>query len=103
MRIIKELAKRIKEEIHDARWYAKEALEHKEMHQEIADTYIRIAKEEIVHADLLHDKVVALIRKAAAEKDVPPAMREIWEWQHEEIIEDEAEVKRLIEMYSTHG
>ena len=99
MRIIKEVAKRIKEELHDAKWYAKEALEHKAINTDLAEAYIRLAREEMAHADLLHEKVVVLIRKASTEKTVPPAMREIWEWQHGEIIEEQAEVKRMLEMY----
>ena len=37
--------------------------------------------------------------KAAAEKPVPPVMREIWAWQHDELIEQERDVRRLMEMY----
>lgn len=102
MRIIKELSKRIKEELHDAESYAKMAIEHKTVYPELAEAYHHLAKEEIGHANLLHDKVVTLIRKASMEKEAPPVMRELWAWQHEEIIEEEAEVKRLIEMYNAH-
>lgn len=99
MRIIKELSKRIKEELHDAQWYAKAALEHKDDQSDVADAYHHLAKEEISHASLLHEKVVALIRKASTEREPPPVMRELWAWQHEEIVEEEVEVKRLLEMY----
>ena len=102
MRIIKDLSKQIKEELHDAEKYAKMALEHKTDYPELAEAYHHLAKEEISHANILHEKVVAIIRKASMEKDVPPVMREIWEWQHGELIEDEAEVTRLIDMHSTH-
>ena len=100
MRIIKELSKRIKEELHDAEWYAKAAMEHKMEHSDLADAYHHLAKEEMGHANLLHEKVVAIIRKASAEREPPPVMRELWAWQHEEIVEEEAEVVRLIEMYN---
>lgn len=103
MRIIKELSKRIKEELGDAEWYAEKALEHKAEHPEVADLYHHLAKTEMGHANDLHDKVVALIRKASGEKTVPPVMREMWAWQHEEIIEEQAEVMRLIDMYNAHG
>ena len=102
MRIIKDLSKRIKEELHDAEWYAKQALEQKAINPDVADMYHRLAREEVDHADMLHDKVVAMIRKASAEKDVPPVMREMWAWQHEEIVEEHAEVMRMIDMYSAH-
>lgn len=101
MRIIKDLSKRIKEELHDAESYAKMAIEHKAGYPDLAETYHHLAKDEIGHANLLHEKVVAMIRKASTEREVPPAMREIWAWQHEEIIEEEAEVKRLLEMYNS--
>ena len=100
MRIIKELSKRIKEELHDAEWYAKAAMENKMEHPDLADAYHHLSKEEMSHANLLHEKVVAIIRKASAERETPPVMRELWEWQHEEIVEEEAEVVRLIEMYN---
>lgn len=100
MRTIKELSKRIKEELHDAEWYAKAAMENKMEHPDLADAYHHLAKEEMGHANLLHEKVVAVIRKASAEREPPPVMRELWAWQHEEIVEEEAEVVRLIEMYS---
>lgn len=100
MRIIKELSKRIKEELHDAEWYAKAAMENKMEHPDLADAYHHLSKEEMSHANLLHEKVVAIIRKASAEREPPPVMRELWAWQHEEIVEEEAEVVRLIEMYN---
>ena len=100
MRIIKELSKRIKEELHDAEWYAKAAMEHNMEHSDLADAYHHLAKEEMGHANLLHEKVVSIIRKASAEREPPPVMRELWAWQHEEIVEEEAEVVRLIEMYN---
>lgn len=100
MRIIKELSKRIKEELHDAQWYAKAALEQKADHPDVADAYHHLATEEISHANLLHEKVVAIIRKASATHEPPPVMRELWAWQHEEIIEEEIETKRLVEMYN---
>lgn len=102
MIIIKEMSKRIKEELNDAEWYAKKAIEHKVDHPELADTYHRLAKEEVTHANMLHERVIAAIRKAQAEKEPPAAMREIWAWQHEEIVDEQAEVMHLIEMYSTH-
>lgn len=103
MRIIKELSKRIKEELHDAQWYAKAALEHKTENLQVAETYNRLAKEEMNHASMLHGNVVAIIRKVSAEKTPPPVMQELWAWQHEEIMEEEAEAKRLIDMYASHA
>lgn len=99
MQIIKILSKRIKEELHDAEWYAKSALEYKAEQPTLAAVYHRLSEEEMTHAGMLHDEVVSIIRKINAEKEVPPVMRELWNWQHEEIVEGEAEVRRLIDMY----
>lgn len=101
MRIIKELSKRIKEELHDAEWYAKAAMEHKADNADVAEAYYHLAKDEMSHATILHEKVVALIRKASAEREPPPVMRELWAWQHDEIVEEEAETKRLIDLYTS--
>ena len=49
----------------------------------------------------LHGEVVKIIDKASRETNVPPIMKEIWAFEHEIIVEDMAEVKRLIEMYKT--
>lgn len=99
MLIIKELAKQIREELHDAEKYAKGSLDHKQDHPQLAALYNRLAGEEINHAMLLHDEAVRQIEKVAAEKPVPPVMRELWAWQHDELIEQEREVRRLMEMY----
>ncbi len=56
--------------------------------------------EELIHAKLLNEKGIAIIRKASAKRDPPPVMRDLRAWQHEEITEDVAEVVRLIEMYN---
>lgn len=99
MLIIKELAKQIREELHDAEKYAKGSLDKKTDCPQLAALYNRLAGEEINHAMLLHDEVVRQIEKAAAEKPVPPVMRELWAWQHDELIEQERDVRRLMEMY----
>lgn len=101
MRIIKTLAKDIREELHDAEKYAKAALETKAEHPGLAETFSRLADEEVGHAMRLHGEVVKMIDKASRETNVPPIMKEIWAFEHEIIVEDMAEVKRLIEMYKT--
>lgn len=99
MLIIKELAKQIREELHDAEKYAKGSLDHKQEHPQLAALYNRLANEEMNHAMLLHEEAVRQIEKATAERPAPPIMRELWAWQHDEIIEEEREVRRLLDMY----
>lgn len=99
MQIIKHLAKQIKEELEDAEKYAKGALEYKATLAGLASVYHRLAEEELTHASMLHDEAVRMIQKASAEKAPPPVMMELWAWQHEEMIEEEAEVRTLLDMY----
>lgn len=74
-------------------------MERDDDHQ-LADLYIRLAEEEIKHAHLEHDQVVRMIneRKQAGEK-VHEAMMAVWDWEHEQMIQDEAEIRQMIGMY----
>lgn len=101
MQIIKTLSKQIKEELHDAEKYARDALAHKADDPALAATYYRLANAEIEHASMLHDDVVREIEKAKGEKVVPPVMFDIWNWKHDELIEEEKEVRLLLEMYKS--
>lgn len=97
MQVIKMVSKRIKEELHDAEWYAKAAIECKEVQPTLASVYYRLAGEEINHANMLHTEVVQIIQ--AYDKPVPPVMEELWKWQHEEMVEQERDVRRMLDMY----
>lgn len=99
MIIIKNLSKQIKEELHDAEKYAKLAHEYKAERPTLAALYAKLADQELDHASMLHGETVKLIEKASTEKEVPPVMRELWAWQHEEMIEEEKEVRTLLDMY----
>lgn len=99
MIIIKMLSQQIKDELEDAEEYAKHAIEYKREHPSLASAYHRLAEEELTHASALHDEAARLISKATADKEAPPVMRELWAWQHGEMIEEEAEVRRLLDMY----
>jgi hypothetical protein len=98
MKIIKELAHKIKEELNDAENYAKASLEERATNPSLAAVYFRLANDEIGHAEMLHEQAVVMIRKHSEEKEIPPVMRELWAWQHEEIVEEEKEVRMLLEM-----
>ena len=100
MRIIKNISGQIKEELHDAEKYAKLALEYKTDHPSLAGAYYRLANEELEHMTILHNHVMQMIEKAKNEKVVPPVMFELWAWKHEEMIEEEKEVRMLLDMYS---
>lgn len=99
MKIIKVLSAQIKDELHDAEKYAKTALEHKTENTALAATYYRLANAELDHAAMLHDDVTREIEKAKSEKTIPPVMYELWAWKHSELIDEEKEVRLLLEMY----
>jgi hypothetical protein len=49
------------------------------------------------HAHALHGNVVRVIKEHGG--DPPPVMKAIWDWEHEKMIEQEKEVKTLLEMF----
>ena len=97
MKKIKHLVEQIQEELHDAEKYAECAMKHKDDDRELASAYHRLAGQELEHSHILHDQVVRIIREHGGE---PPAvMKAIWDWEHEKMIEQEKEVKTLLEMF----
>lgn len=100
MLIIKKLSKMIKEEISDAEKYAHCALNHKEDDKALADVFYTLATEELKHMDMLHEQVTRLIAAYKKEKGDPPeAMQALYDYVHEEQIENVKEVKVLLSMY----
>ena len=100
MKIIKELVENINEELEDAEKYARLAVMYKGEDSRLADTYIRLANEELNHSELLHGQAVRLIEAhRAAGNTAPPVMMAIWEWEHKKSIDHKTKVKALIEMY----
>lgn len=100
MERIGELARMICDEVCDARKYAKLALKAKDT-SALADarTFAEISNQELGHADKLHDMVVSAIAQAKqAGKEPPEGMERVWDWEHERIIEDTAEVRNLLGM-----
>ena len=101
MKIIKKLSEMISEEIQDAEKYAGCALKHKEDMQKLADLFHRLSKEEMSHAEQLHDAVVEIIRDYRTRNGEPPeSMMAVYQYLHEKQIEDATRVKAMQSIYT---
>ena len=102
MKIIKKLCDLIDEEIHDAKKYAKLALEHKDTDVGMAEMFYNLSLEETKHMNTLHNQVVKTINKVKAEKADDPkieGMQIIYDLLHEREINKAKEVQILQGMY----
>lgn len=100
MKIIKELADHIKEEIADAMEYAEEALKYKEDRPELAKTVYNISMQELEHMSLLHDQAARIIEEYRKTKGDPPAaMQAVYDYLHEQNIRAVKEVRVMQAMY----
>ena len=97
---IKKLVKQMDEELHDAKKYAECALKYKEERPALANAYYVLSTEEMKHMDILHAEAVKMIDEYKAKHGEHPAgMLAIWEYKHEERMEEAEEVKRLQKMF----
>ena len=68
MKIIECLNDKISEELNDSESYANLALKYKESDKETAKLFYDLSLEETKHYNKLHDRVVALIKRAKENK-----------------------------------
>ena len=100
MKIIKILSGKIKEEVCDAKDYAKMAIQYKDEYPELSRTLYNLSTQEMEHMNKLHNEVTEIIRKYREQHGDPPAdMLAVYDYLHEEQIEKALEVKTLQTMY----
>lgn len=99
MKKIAEIVKSIKGELKGAEEYATLSAKYKVEDRDLASTYSGLATTELSHVDSLHSQVVRIIKEhKASGKEVPPAMQKVWDWEHEQIMQEYAEVKAMLDM-----
>ena len=100
MKVIKVLSEKIKEELCDAKSYAKLAIEYKDEYPELSRTLYSLSTQEMEHMNRLHTEVTEIIRKYRETNGEPPAdMLAVYEYLHKEQIDMAVEVKTMQAMY----
>lgn len=101
MRLIKDLSEKIGEEICDATEYAEMSLKFRDEYPTLAQALYTISTEEMKHMSMLHNEVASIIQKYKSEKGEPPAaMMAVYDYLHEQHIDDAARAKALQAMYA---
>lgn len=99
MKKIERISDQIEDEIEDALEYAQWALEVKDSDADFARILLANSKEELEHADRLHNKVVAYINEYRQLHGDPPAdMLARYEYLHNRHIKDVTHVKIIQSM-----
>ena len=100
MKLIETLSDKISEEIHDAKSYARMALEQKDTRPDLARTLYTISLEEMDHMARLHNAVVEIIEAYRKEHGEPPAaMLAVYDYLHKQQIAKAADAKALQDMF----
>ena len=99
MEVIKEISKKIDDELEDAEKYIKCALKKKQEYPQLADAYFKLSLEEMNHVAILHDQVVRIITEYKKSHEVPPAMQTIYDYLHERQIGWAEKIKRKQEAF----
>ena len=100
MKIIKELADMIDDEIEGARHYVKKALAYKVDHRDLADTLYSLSLEEMGHITRLHEEVTRLIELERQNNGEPPAtMMAIYEYVHGKHMDRVKEITEYQSLY----
>lgn len=99
MRMIEKLVCQMKDEVEGAKQYAEKALLLKaENDSTWSNRYKEMANDELKHATWIHDYTVQQIDKLKTVYQTPETMREKWEHDHAEYVEQVAWIKQMIAM-----
>ena len=94
MKIIKTIAEKIEEELHDADAYINLAMSWKEEQPDAADVFYELSIEEMGHVDKLHDEVTVLISNYRQKTGEPPKdMLTLWNYLHEKHVAEAMSIK----------
>lgn len=100
MKEIKIIVDKINEEFDDAESYVCLAEKYMVDNEELSSLYIKLASQELGHADMLHSQAVKLIKAKSSSIEIPPYMKEMWEDIHKEFIDNYAALKVKIDKLS---
>lgn len=99
MRTIAQIVKDIKGELRGAKHYAELANKYKDEDDSLAEMYASMSNQELGHVNTMHAQVVRIINDHRRKHGEPPeAMKAIWDLEHQQMVEEVAEVKRLLEI-----
>ena len=94
MKIIKCLAEKIEEELHDADAYIELAMRWKYEQPKTASLFYELSTQEMGHVDKLHTDVVRLINEYKQENGEPPKeMMTLYNYLHERPVADAMMIK----------
>lgn len=100
MKLIELLTERIEEELNDANFYARLALEYKETEPELAQLFYKLSGEEVGHMEALHKQVVQAIESYKKTNGEPPAgMKALYDFAHKREIEKMEKVANLQSLF----
>ncbi len=86
------------EELEDAKRYAQCAIKYRSSRKALSDTYLTLGKEELGHFLRLNDQASQIIEAARQAGKAPaPSMMELYDYEHNKIMDAYACTKVLVE------